>query len=249
MDTDLQPGGLETDVIVDRDSASRLGLSEIQIDNALGDAFAQAQVSTIYNPFSPQQYHVVMEVAPEFWQNPDILKSLYVSTAGGAPSGTQLTQAVAGTTVLQRSSAASSTSVAQDVARNLAANSLANAGRGNTSTGSAVSLAQETMVPFSAFSHFVTGTTQVSVNHTGTSVSTSIAYNLPEGVSLGHGDAMPSPRKWRTSTCPSSIRGGAYGTARLFQQGIGRSTAGAVGGDRCDLCGAGHALRKITVSR
>ncbi len=75
VDTDLQPGGLETDVIVDRDSASRLGLSEIQIDNALGDAFTQAQVSTIYNPFSPQQYHVVMEVAPEFWQNPEILKT------------------------------------------------------------------------------------------------------------------------------------------------------------------------------
>ena len=64
VDTDQQPGGLEADLIVDRDSASRLGLTEIQIDNALGDAFAQAQVSTIYNPFSPQQYHVVMEVAP-----------------------------------------------------------------------------------------------------------------------------------------------------------------------------------------
>jgi multidrug efflux pump len=220
VDTDLQPGGLETDLIVDRDSASRLGLSEIQIDNALGDAFAQAQVSTIYNPFSPQQYHVVMEVAPEFWQNPEILKSLYVSTSGGAPSGTQLTQAVAGTTVLQPSSAASSTSVAQDVARNLAANSLANAGRGNTSTGSAVSLSQETMVPFSAFSHFVTGTTQVSVNHTGTSVSTSIAYNLPEGVSLGTAtDAIA--KKMADIHMPVSIRGGDYGTARLFQQGIG----------------------------
>src|ERR1700683_702479 len=220
VDTDLQPGGLETDLIVDRDSASRLGLSEIQIDNALGDAFAQAQVSTIYNPFSPQQYHVVMEVAPEFWQNPEILKSLYVSTAGGAPSGTQLTQAVAGTTILQPSSAASSTSVAQDVARNLAANSLANAGRGNTSTGSAVSLSQETMVPFSAFSHFVTGTTAVSVNHTGTSVSTSIAYNLPEGVSLGTATAAIA-KKMADIHMPVSIRGGDYGTARLFQQGIG----------------------------
>jgi multidrug efflux pump len=220
VDTDLQPGGLETDLIVDRDSASRLGLSEIQIDNALGDAFAQAQVSTIYNPFSPQQYHVVMEVAPEFWQNPEILKSLYVSTAGGAPSGTQLTQAVAGTTILQAASAASSTSVAQDVARNLAANSLANAGRGNTSTGSAVSLSQETMIPFSAFSHFVTGTTAVSVNHTGTSVSTSIAYNLPEGVSLGTAtDAIA--KKMADIHMPVSIRGGDYGTARLFQQGIG----------------------------
>ena len=222
VDTDLQPGGLETDLIVDRDSASRLGLSEIQIDNALGDAFAQAQVSTIYNPFSPQQYHVVMEVAPQFWQNPEILKSLYVSTAGGAPSGTQLTQAVAGTTVLQPSSAASSTSVAQDVARNLAANSLANSGRGNTSTGSAVSLSQETMIPFSAFSHFVTGTTQISVNHTGTSVSTSIAYNLPEGVSLGTATAAIA-KKMADIHVPVSIRGGDYGTARLFQQGVGNA--------------------------
>jgi multidrug efflux pump len=219
VDTDLQPGGLESDLIVDRDSASRLGLSEIQIDNALGDAFAQAQVSTIYNPFSPQQYHVVMEVAPQFWQSPEILKSLYVSTSGGAPSGTQLTQAVAGTTVLKAATAASSTSVAQDVARNLAANSLANAGRGNTSTGSAVSLTQETMVPFSAFSHFVTGTTAVSVNHTGTSVSTSIAYNLPEGVSQSTAqDAIA--KKLVDIHMPVSIRGGAYGTAALFQQGV-----------------------------
>jgi multidrug efflux pump len=222
VDTDLQPGGLETDLIVDRDSASRLGLSEIQIDNALGDAFAQAQVSTIYNPFSPQQYHVVMEVAPQFWQNPEILRSLYVSTAGGAPSGTQLTQAVAGTTVLKPATAASSASVAQDIARNLATNSLANAGRGNTSTGSAVSLTQETMVPFSAFSHFVTGTTQVSVNHTGTSVSTSIAYNLPEGVSLSTATDAIS-KKMADIHVPVSIRGGDYGTARLFQQGVGNA--------------------------
>jgi multidrug efflux pump len=217
VDTDLQPGGLETDLIVDRDSASRLGLSEIQIDNSLGDAFAQAQVSTIYNPFSPQQYHVVMEVAPQYWQNPEILKELYVSTSGGAASGTQLTQAVAGTAVLKNSTAASKTSVAEDVARNLASNSLANAGRGNTSTGSAVSNAQETVVPFSAFSHFTTGTTPVSVNHTGTSVSTSIAYNLPEGTSIGTAqDAIA--KKMVDIHVPVGIRGGAYGTARLFQQ-------------------------------
>ena len=173
VDSDLQPGGLEEDVIADRDSASRLGLTESQIDNALGDAFAQAQVSNIYNPFSPQQYHVVMEVAPEFWQNPDTLKNLYVSTSGGTVSGTQSTQAVAGTTAIKAtpgtgsstsastlsifsaggssttssttapgaagSPSASAAAVASDLARNLASNSLANAGRGNTSTGSAVS--------------------------------------------------------------------------------------------------------------
>ena len=221
VDTDLQPGGLEADLIVDRDTASRLGLTEIQIDNALGDAFAQAQVSNIYNPFSPQQYHVVMEVAPEFWQNPDVLKELYISTAGGAVSGTQGTQAVAGTTttsvVTAANAASNAAAIAADTARNAALNSLANAGRGNTSTGSAVSVAAETMVPFAAFSHFAIATTPVSVNHTGTSVSTSISFNLPEKESLG--TALKAiDRKMSEIHVPVSIHGGTYGTARLFQQ-------------------------------
>jgi multidrug efflux pump len=234
VDSDMQPGGLEANLVVDRDSASRLGLTEIQIDNALGDAFAQAQVSTIYNPFSPQQYHVVMEVAPEFWQNPDVLRELYVSTSGGAVTGTQATQPVAGTTQLAASpgsgaaratgvtgtggtGSASSAAVAQDAARNFAANSLANRGAGNTSTGSAVSVAAETLVPFAAFSHFLTGTTPVSVNHTGTSVSTGIAFNLAEGVSIGTALAAIE-RKMSEIHVPVSIRGGTYGTANLFQQ-------------------------------
>jgi len=219
VDTDLQPGGLEADLIVDRDSASRLGLTEIQIDNALGDAFAQAQVSNILNPYSPQQYHVVMEVAPEFWQNPEVLKDLYVSTSGGSVSGTQSTQAVAGTVALKSTGSATSASatVAADVARNLASNSLANAGRGNTSTGAAVSVAKETVVPFSAFSHFATGTTPVSVNHTGTSVSTGISFNLPEKVTLPVALAAIQ-RTMSAIHMPVSIIGGTYGTARLFQQ-------------------------------
>jgi multidrug efflux pump len=263
VDSDLQPGGLEADLIVDRDTASRLGLTEIQIDNALGDAFAQAQVSTIYNPFSPQQYHVVMEVAPQFWQNPDVLKKLYLSTAGAAVSGTQATQAVAGTTQttassatggtaaasgtgsstssntasassntgsgtssktgagvsssISSSAASSAAAVAMDAARNQASNSLANAGRGNTSTGSAVSIAAETVVPFAAFSHFAVSTTPVSVNHTGTSVSTAIAFNLPAGESLGPA-IKAIERKMNDIHVPVDIQGGTYGTAKLFQQ-------------------------------
>jgi multidrug efflux pump len=225
VDSDLQPGGLEADLIVDRDTASRLGLSEVQIDNALGDAFSQAQVSTIYNPFSPQQYHVVMEVAPEFWQNPDTLKDLYVSTAGGSVSGTQATQAVAGTTALTPTAGTSTAAaVAADLARNLAANSLANAGRSNTSTGSAISLSAETIVPLSAFSHFGSSTTPVTVNHTGTSVSTAIAFNLPEGVALKQAlDAIA--RTMNQIHMPLSVRGAAYGTARQFQQAMGNLPA------------------------
>ena len=220
VDTDLQPGGLETDLIVDRDAAARLGLTTAQIDNTLGDAFAQAQVSTIYNPYSPQQYHVVMEVAPEFWQHPDVLDKLYVSTSGGAVSGTQATQAVAGTTKFKTTASgatSSASTIAQDAARNSASNSLANAGRGNTSTGSAVSVSREAVVPFSAFSHFATGTTAVSVNHTGTSASTSISFNLPEKESLSTALAAID-RTMERIHVPATIHGGSYGTARLFQQ-------------------------------
>ena len=220
VDTDLQPGGLETDLIVDRDTASRLGLTESQIDSALGNSFAQSQVSTIFNPFSPQQYHVILEVAPEFLQDPNVLRELYVSTSGGAVTGTQATQAVAGTTTFKSASAASAASSAsEDAARNLAANSLANAGRGNTSTGSAVSTRRETVVPFSAFSHFAGGTTPVSVSHTGTSVSTSFSFNLPEGESLGTALAAIQ-RTMDEIHVPVSIHGASYGTARLFQQNV-----------------------------
>ncbi len=240
VDTDMQPGGLESDLIVDRDSASRLGLTMSQVDNALGGAFSQAQVSTIYNPYSPQQYHVIMEIAPQFLQNPSILKDMYVSTSGGAVTGTQATQAVAGTTSVSAASksaggsgtatapggssatGASNTSaaaVAADTARNLASNSLANAGRGNTSTGAAISVAKESLVPFAAFSHYASSTTPVSVNHTGTSVSTSISFNLPEGETIETALAAIE-RTMNEIHVPVSIHGASYGTARIFQQSM-----------------------------
>jgi multidrug efflux pump len=222
VDSDLQPGGLEADLIVDRDSAGRLGLTASQIDSTLGNAFSQAQVSTIYNPYSPQQYQVVMEVAPEFWQDPETLKQVYVSTAGGAVSGTQSTAAVAGATRLRtaRGTLATDTSALNAAARNLAANSLANAGRGNTSTGAALSSQSETEVPLAAFSHYATSTTPVTVNHTGTSVSTSISFNLPEHESLSVALAAIE-RTMAAIHMPGSVHGATYGTARIFQQSSG----------------------------
>ena len=221
VDTDLQPGGLETDLVIDRDAASRLGLTASQIDSTLGNAFTQAQVSTIYNPYSPQQYHVVMEVAPEFWQNPETLNEIYVSTSGGAVSGTQSTQAVAGTTSIGRAGAASGpgAGASNNEARNLANNALATGGRRNTSTGSAISTSREKMVPLSAFARFVTGTTPVSVNHTGTSVSTSIAFNLPEGEALSTALTAIDATTNRIGM-PTSVHGAYYGSARTFQQSL-----------------------------
>ena len=228
VDTDLQPGGFGADLVVDRDSASRLGLTEAQIDDTLGDAFSQAQVSTIYNPFSPQQYHVVLEVAPQFWQNPDILEKLYVSTAGAPVSGTQATQPLAGTTVPGATAIAGGTAravqnsgaaVSQDVQRNFTANSLATGGRNDTSTGAAVSGSTEAMVPLAAFSHLEFSTTPVSVNHTGGAVSTAIAFNLPAGEALGGALAAIDAVMNRIHV-PVSIHGASYGTAKLFQESI-----------------------------
>ena len=86
VNSDQQDKGLEVDLKIDRATASRLGLTASQIDNTLYDAFGQRQVSTIYK--DKNQYHVVMEVAPEFWQSPETLRDIYVSTAGDI-NGTQ----------------------------------------------------------------------------------------------------------------------------------------------------------------
>ena len=90
VSSDQQQRGLETDVTIDRDTASRLGLTMYQIDNTLYDAFGQRSVSTIYNALN--QYHVVMEVAPRYGQRPGVLRQFWVSTSGGQASGSETTE-------------------------------------------------------------------------------------------------------------------------------------------------------------
>jgi multidrug efflux pump len=82
VNSDQQDKGLQTTLTVDRDTALRLGISMAAIDNTLNDAFGQRQVSTMYAPLN--QYHVVMEVAPPYWQSPDSLKDIYVIGANNA---------------------------------------------------------------------------------------------------------------------------------------------------------------------
>ncbi len=81
VSSDQQNSGLEANVVVDRDTSSRLGLSQQAIDDTLYDAFGQRQVSTMYTPLN--QYHVVMEVAPQFWQNPESLDLIHVRSSTG----------------------------------------------------------------------------------------------------------------------------------------------------------------------
>jgi multidrug efflux pump subunit AcrB len=79
--TDHQDNGLREQLMIDRDTASRLGVSPLTIDATLSDAFGQKQISTTYKPLN--QYHVVMEVAPQYQMNPDALKNIYVKSTTG----------------------------------------------------------------------------------------------------------------------------------------------------------------------
>ncbi len=94
VSSDQQQNGLGIDLSVDRATASRLGLKMVQIDNSLYDAFGQRSVSVIYNPLN--QYRVVMEAAPRFWQAPGILDRFWISTSGAPASGSQSTALSAG---------------------------------------------------------------------------------------------------------------------------------------------------------
>jgi multidrug efflux pump len=81
VNTDQQVHGLEAMVTINRDTASRLGITPQAIDKVLGQAFGQSQVSIMYTQLN--QYHVVMEVAPSYWQNPHGLDFIYLAGSGG----------------------------------------------------------------------------------------------------------------------------------------------------------------------
>ncbi len=156
VNSDQAVKGLETQLNFDRATAARLGITTQAIDNALNDAFSQRNASTIYAPLN--QYYVIMEVAPQFLQNPEALKDIYVQSKSGK------------------------------------------------------------MVPLMSFATFGLGTTPLAVNHQGQFVSTTISFNLADGISLGAAsDAIT--RTMSRLGVPNTIHGGFAGNANAFQQG------------------------------
>jgi multidrug efflux pump len=233
VNSDQQQKGLETEVAYDRATAARLGLTVGQLDSTLYDAFGQRQVSTIYNALN--QYHVVMEVAPRYWQSPAMLEDMYVSTSGGAASGTQTTNSLttiaasgastgagAGTIAAAGAvpaAAAGSVSAAVGSVKNTLTNAIANTGRGAVSSGAAVSASVETMVPLAAVSNHSAGTTRLSVNHHGLFASTTISFNLQPGMSLSDATRAVT-QAMEEIHLPTSIHGVFAGTAGTFQQSL-----------------------------
>ena len=220
VDSDQQQRGLQVNLTIDRDAASRLGVSTRSISATLYDAFGQRQVSTIYNALN--QYHVVMEVAPDWWANPESLKEIYVSTSGGALSGTQTTGGIAGAVTASPSRTQSAGSTAVDPAqavRNLRTNQIAVSGRGSASTGAAVSTTPEKLVPLSAVTRWEYGTTPLAVNHQSMFVASTVSFNLAPGRTLS--DAVQYVNDtMREIGVPSTLHGSFQGTARAFQQSL-----------------------------
>jgi multidrug efflux pump len=177
VNSDQQNHGLETDLTIDRPTAARLGLTVSQIDNTLYDAFGQRQVSVIYA--ARNQYHVVMEVAPQFWQSPDMLKQIYVSSTGGSVNGSASTNAVAGTV----SAPTSTNNAVTPTTRNAA-----------TPTTNNVANAPVSIVATPTVSNAASGATSAALSPTANAIASDAARNQATNAlaSTGHSAASTS---------------------------------------------------------
>jgi multidrug efflux pump len=226
VNSDLQQNGLQTYLKFNRATAARYGFAPNQIDNVLYDAFGQRTVSTIYNPLN--QYFVVMEVAPEYWQYPQTLDQIFLSTAAGNPTGSQQTQMPGGTvTGVTAASAVSTASSAPSNTNSLNSNAQANAttnsisnSKGGSSSGSADSTAAETMVPLPALASYVNNHTSTQVNHQSGLVAATISFNLPVGGSLSKAQVALENAQ-REIGMPASIHGAFAGAAQAYAQSMG----------------------------
>jgi multidrug efflux pump len=224
VNTDMQQNGLQTYVTIDRATVARYGLAPNQVDAVLYDAFGQRTVSTIYNPYN--QYFVVMEVAPKYWQQPQDLNRIFLSTAAGNVTGTQQTQMPAGTVsgvkpfaaVAPRVASSNANALNANAQANLTTNAISNS-RGGTSSGSADSTAAETMVPLSAVAKAVNNHTAIQVNHQGGLIAATLSFNLPPGGSLSSAQAAIEAAM-RELGAPASIHGGFQGSAQVFAQSL-----------------------------
>jgi multidrug efflux pump len=226
VNSDLQQNGLQTYVNFNRATAARYGFAPNQIDNVLYDAFGQRTVSTIYNALN--QYFVVMEVAPQYWQYPQTLNQIFLSTAAGNPTGSQQTQmpgaTVKGVTAASAVSAASSASsntnsLNSNAQANATTNSISNS-KGGSSSGSADSTSAETMVPLPALASYVSNHTSTQVNHQSGLVAATISFNLPPGGSLSQAQ-VALQNAAREIGMPASIHGAFAGAAQAYAQSMG----------------------------
>ncbi|MGV7209858.1 efflux RND transporter permease subunit [Oxalobacteraceae bacterium A2-2] len=202
IDSDQADNGVETFVTIDKDAASRLGMTVTNVDNALYNSFGQRQVSTIYDELN--QYHVVMEVAPRFAQSPLALKDVYVPR-GVSASVTNGAAATANSTASTATAAATTATVTANGGNNTAARDAA--------TGTALNTSASTMVPLSAIASVREQSTPSAINHQDGELATTVSFNLNPGYSLGQGQAAVKQAEADIGM-PNNVRGSFQGTAK-----------------------------------
>jgi multidrug efflux pump len=222
--TDQQPGGLAVNLVIDRATASRLGIAPTTIDNTLYDAFGQRQINTMYTELN--QYHVVLEAQPQFQLDPDKLNHLYIQsnsasgTSGAAASSSGTGSTSAGSNAFTTSAlyTPSASTLAPPPSALTSSTSTATSSKGSGSAG-ATSSTTSSAVPFSAFSHFEMTTEPLSITHQGQFPAITVSFNLAPNAALGGAiDAVTKVQK--DMDMPASVQADFQGTAASFRNSL-----------------------------
>jgi multidrug efflux pump len=220
--TDQQMGGLAVSLIIDRATASRLGIAPTTIDNTLYDAFGQRQINTMYTQLN--QYHVILEAQPQFQLDPNKLNHLYIqanaasgTTGAAASSSSGKGSTSAGSNALTGSALYTPSTTTLSPPVNALTRSSSTTG-GSTSAGS-TSSTYSNAVPLSAFSHFETTTEPLSITHQGQFPSITVSFNLAPNAALGGAiDAITKVQQ--DMHMPPSLEADFQGTAASFRNSL-----------------------------
>jgi multidrug efflux pump len=230
--TDQQMGARAISLMIDRVTASRLGIAPTTIDNTLYDAFGQREINTLYTQLN--QYHVILETAPEWQKNPASLGSLYIqgnassgaSGTGAATSFSASASASAGSNALTTSvkytpSSAVLTKPASAIGG--ATSSGSSSQNGGTTAGStpnaATSAISANAIPLSAFTQASATTEPLSIEHQGQFPSVTVSFNLAPRASLGTA-ITDIDKVAKNLNFPPSLQADFQGTAASFKNSL-----------------------------
>ncbi len=216
--TDQQTGGLAVSLMIDRITASRLGIAPYTVDNTLYDAYGQRQISTMYTQLN--QYHVILETSPEFRQDPANLSKLYIqSSASSGGSGASASTSYSSSASASAGSSATTSSAAYTASSGVFS-PLANAIGSKSTSTTATTVAGA--VPLSAFTQIQRINSPLSINHQGQFPAVTVSFNLTSRTSLG--DAITSidkvEKKLRAEGMPASVQADFQGTAASFKNSL-----------------------------
>jgi multidrug efflux pump len=217
--TDQQTGGLAVSLVIDRVTASRLGIAPSTIDSTLYDAYGQRQISTMYTQLN--QYHVILETAPSDQQSPGKLQDLYIQTntsAGGSGPGASSSFASSGSSSAGSNATTTTAAYTPSSAALSAPSNAITSGVGSTSSisNATITSAPSNAVPLSAFTHVEKSIESLSINHQGQFPAVTVSFNLAPNAALG-GAIAAIEKVQKDLNMPPSVQYGFQGTAASFQ--------------------------------